>query len=68
MTKWWASLGSVRITYSLTFRGVSSNSGNSLAMHGGQGVMRIELNSTLANEEIAPVINLKHQVQSFRYP
>lgn len=67
MSKWWASLGMVKISYSVTFRGISTNNGNSLSMHGGQGVMRLELKSSLATEEIAPVVTLKHQVQPFRY-
>ena len=68
MTKWWASLGTVQINYNITFRGISStNNRNALSMHGGEGIMRLELSSNLANEDIAPVVTLKHQVQPYRY-
>lgn len=66
MAKWWASLGTVQISYTITFRGITSNNGNALSMHAGQGVMRLELKANLATEEIAPVVTLKHQVQPFR--
>lgn len=66
MTKWWASIGTVQISYSVSFRGVTSNNGNALRMHAGDGVMRLELKSNLASEEIAPVVTLKHQQQPLR--
>lgn len=66
MTKWWASLGPVQISYSVTFRGVTSNNGKALSMHAGQGIMRVELKANLNTEDVAPVVTLKHQVQSFR--
>lgn len=67
ITKWWASLGSVGVTYSLTFHGVTFNSpARELTMHSGRGVFRLELGSKLANQEIAPVVTLKHQVLPVR--
>jgi hypothetical protein len=36
-------------------------------MQAGEGIMRLELSSNLANEDIAPAVTLKHQVQSYRY-
>nr|CAH0110775.1 unnamed protein product [Daphnia galeata] len=66
MTKWWASLGTVKISYSVSFRGVTNNNGGAVSMHAGQGILRVDLKSSLANEEIAPVVTLKHQVQPFR--
>ena len=67
LTKWWASLGAVHVTYSVTFHGVTScPGGGPLVMHAAQGVFRVELCYSLANEEIAPVVTLKHQVQSVR--
>ena len=66
LTKWWASLGTVQVSYSVTFRGVVSSKGHALSMHPGEGVMRLDLQSNLGNEEIAPVVSLKHQVQSYR--
>ena len=66
MTKWWASLGTVQISYSVTFRGVTSNNGKAISMHAGQGVLRLELKAKLATEEISPIVTLKHQVQPFR--
>ena len=67
LTKWWASLGTVKISYSVSFRGVTNNNGGAVSMHAGQGIFRVDLKSSLANEEIAPVVTLKHQVQPFRY-
>lgn len=66
MTKWWASLGTVQISYSVSFRGVISNNGG-VSMHAGQGILRLDLKAYLANEEIAPVVTLKQQVQPLRY-
>jgi tripeptidyl-peptidase-2 len=67
MTKWWASLGTVQISYSVSFRGVTCNNGNAVSMHAGQGILRLDLQANLANEEIAPVATLKQQVQPLRY-
>ncbi|XP_057365075.1 tripeptidyl-peptidase 2-like [Daphnia carinata] len=66
MTKWWASLGTVQISYSVAFRGVTSDKGCAVSMHAGQGILRLDLKASLATEEIAPVVTLKHQVQPFR--
>lgn len=66
MTKWWASLGTVQISYSVAFRGVTCDMGNAVSMHAGQGVLRLDLRAHLATEDIAPVVTLKHQVQPFR--
>ena len=66
LAKWWASLGTVQITYTITFHGISSRT-SSLNMHGAKGIMRLDLESSSINEEVAPVATLTHQVQSFRY-
>lgn len=66
LTKWWASLGTVQISYSVSFRGVTSDKGSVVSMHAGQGILRLDLKASLATEEIAPVVTLKHQVQPFR--
>jgi len=65
LAKWWASLGTVQITYTITFHGISSRT-SSLNMHGAKGIMRLDLESSSINEEVAPVATLTHQVQSFR--
>ena len=67
MTKWWASLGTVQISYSVSFRGVTNNNGSAVSMLAGKGILRLDVKANLANEEIAPVVTLKHQVQPFRY-
>ena len=66
LTKWWASLGTVQISYSVSFRGITCSNGHALSMHAGEGVMRVDLSSNLGNEDISPVVTLKHQVQSYR--
>ena len=66
LAKWWASLGTVQITYTITFHGISSRT-SCLSMHGGKGIMRLDLESSSSNEEVAPVVTLTHQVQSFRH-
>ena len=65
LAKWWANIGQVDTSYTVTFHGVkpSNNSGNGLVMHGGEGIMRIELDSQLKAEEVVPEIKLKNVVQ-----
>ena len=55
LAKWWANIGQVETSYTVTFHGVkpSNNAGNGLVMHGGEGIMRIELDSQLKAEEVA---------------
>ncbi|XP_020282375.1 tripeptidyl-peptidase 2 isoform X2 [Pseudomyrmex gracilis] len=62
IAKYWANLGDMYIDYSIEFHGIRLISGN-LIMQPGDGVNRLELRSSLRNEEIAPVISLKTTVQ-----
>ena len=68
LAKWWANIGSVEAKYTVTFHGVKpgNNGDNGLVMHGGEGIMRIELDSQLKAEEVAPEIKLKNVVQVVR--
>lgn len=54
------------IDYSIEFHGIRLISGN-VIMQPGDGVNRLELRSSLRNEEIAPVISLKTTVQVVKY-
>jgi len=66
VSKWWASLGSIEIAYSLTFGGVKLGQGPAVTMHGGEGLFRMELASPLRPEEVTPEIKLKSLVQVVR--
>lgn len=66
VAKWWASLGEVDIDYSLSFYGLKPDY-PAITMHGGDGIMQVEVKSGLRHEDVAPTITLKNQVQVLRY-
>ena len=51
IAKWWANLGNVSISYSVTFHGISPDS-KSVVLHAAEGVTRIEATSPLHLEEV----------------
>ncbi|KAL4219860.1 tripeptidyl-peptidase II Tpp2 [Mactra antiquata] len=65
IAKWWANIGDVTLDYSITFHGVSCSS-NTVVMHGGEGVTRFELRSTLKTEDISPCVTFKTVTQPLR--
>lgn len=65
IAKYWANLGDILLDYTLEFHGVRLINGD-LTMQSGDGIHRLELRSSLRNEEIAPNIFLKHFVQVLR--
>ena len=65
LAKCWANLGSVEADYSVTFHGLKPSLTN-IVMHGGEGIMRLDLASGLKAEEAAPEIKLKNVVQVVR--
>ncbi|XP_014208208.1 tripeptidyl-peptidase 2 isoform X2 [Copidosoma floridanum] len=65
IAKYWANIGDVLVDYSIEFHGVRMINGG-LAMQSGDGIHRLELRSSLRNEEIVPNVTLKHFVQVLR--
>jgi len=66
LAKWWANLGTVECEYSITLHGLGPGPRRELSMHGGEGVMRLDLDSELHAEEAAPEVKLKTCVQVAR--
>ncbi|XP_015431328.1 PREDICTED: tripeptidyl-peptidase 2 [Dufourea novaeangliae] len=62
IAKYWANLGDMLIDYSIEFHGIHMINGN-LTMQSGDGINRLELRSSLRNEEVVPSISLKSSVQ-----
>jgi len=54
------------IDYSIEFHGIHMINGN-LTMLSGDGINRLELRSSLRNEEVVPNISLKTSVQVLKY-
>jgi len=65
LAKWWANLGNVEIKYNITFHGVQPSQ-REFVMHGGDGLMRVDLHAGISHEEISPEIKLKSTVQVLR--
>jgi len=66
IAKYWANLGDMVIDYSIEFHGIHMINGN-LTMLSGDGINRLELRSSLRNEEVVPNISLKTSVQVLKY-
>ena len=66
LAKWWANIGTVEVNFSVTFHGVTPSPSSNLTMHGGEGILRMELESGLKAEEVMPEIKLKNVVQVVR--
>ncbi|XP_078038479.1 tripeptidyl-peptidase 2-like [Augochlora pura] len=62
IAKYWANLGEMVIDYSIEFHGIHMINGN-LTMQSGDGINRLELRSSLRNEEVVPCVSLKSSVQ-----
>ncbi|XP_034947596.1 tripeptidyl-peptidase 2 isoform X1 [Chelonus insularis] len=65
VAKYWANLGEIYVDYDIEFHGIHVIDG-SLIMQSGDGIHRMELRSSLRNEEIVPSITLKNIVQILR--
>ncbi|KAJ8670647.1 hypothetical protein QAD02_001906 [Eretmocerus hayati] len=65
IAKYWANLGDILIDYTIEFHGIRLINGD-LTMQFGDGIHRLELRSSLRNEEVVPNISLKHSVQVLR--
>lgn len=65
VAKYWANLGDVPIDYSVSFHGVRPEC-PAITMQASDGIMSVELQSGLRNEEVAPTISLKNSVQVLR--
>ena len=67
LAKWWANIGNVECSYSVTFHGLTPEGRQQeLCFHGADSVLRMDVSSGLASEEVAPEIKLKACVQNYR--
>jgi len=66
IAKYWANLGDMFIDYTIEFHGIHMINGN-FTMQSGDGINRLELRSSLRNEEVVPSISLKTSVQILKY-
>lgn len=62
IAKYWANIGDMLVDYFIEFHGVHIINGN-LTMQSGDGINRLEVRSSLRNEEVVPSICLKSSVQ-----
>lgn len=65
VAKYWANLGDIFVDYSIEFHGLRMIGGG-LTMQPGDGYHRIELRSSLRNEDVVPSCSLKSSVQVLR--
>ncbi|XP_076397926.1 tripeptidyl-peptidase 2 isoform X1 [Megachile rotundata] len=62
VAKYWANIGDMLVDYCIEFHGIHMIDG-SLTMQAGDGINRLEVRSSLRNEEVVPSISLKSSVQ-----
>ncbi|XP_064639092.1 tripeptidyl-peptidase 2-like isoform X2 [Lineus longissimus] len=65
LAKWWASIGEVKVEYSICFHGLMPDT-RKVTLHGAEGIHRINVISTLKQEDISPSISLKNIGQILR--
>lgn len=65
LAKWWANIGIIKASYSVTFFGIEPSS-KEIVFHGADGITRLDLKSSLHSEEVQAEGKLKHSVQNFR--
>ncbi|XP_044020581.1 tripeptidyl-peptidase 2 isoform X2 [Aphidius gifuensis] len=65
IAKYWANIGDINIDYSIEFHGINVINGNFI-MQSGDGIHKLELRSSLRNEDIVPSITMKNLVQILR--
>ena len=51
LAKWWANIGAVKVSYTITFSGITPSS-KEIMFHGSDGITRIDLKSSLHQEEV----------------
>ena len=61
LAKWWANIGAVKVSYTVTFFGITPSS-KEIMFHGSDGITRIDLKSSLHLEEAQPEAKLKYSV------
>jgi len=61
LAKYWSSTSNTKLLYKIQFHGVVPHSKN-LAMYHGMGLQSVILKSGIKNEEILPVVSLKHLI------
>ncbi|XP_033096394.1 tripeptidyl-peptidase 2-like isoform X2 [Anneissia japonica] len=65
LAKWWANPGDVRVKYCVSFHSLEPSE-KSVSMHAAGGVMRLNVQSNLRQEELSPAISIKNCVQPLR--
>ena len=63
MAKWWANIGAVKVSYTVTFFGITPSS-KEIMFHGADGITRVDLKSSLHLEEAQPEAKLKYSVST----
>ncbi|GFT82599.1 tripeptidyl-peptidase 2 [Nephila pilipes] len=63
--QWWTSLESVIINYSISFRGLLPDTPG-ISMHGADGILRLDVHSSVTYEDMLPSAVLKSQVLVLR--
>ena len=67
LAKWWANIGNVECSYSVTFHGLTPEGRQQeLCFHGADSILRLDVSTGLSSEEVAPEIKLKSCVQNYR--
>ena len=64
LAKWWNNLGSVKISYTVTFYGLKPSC-NEIVLHASDCIHRLDIRSSLHSEEITPEAKLKTMIQKF---
>lgn len=65
LAKWWANLGSVKVSFTLTFYGLHIGS-KEVVFHASDSFKRIDLLSALHSEEVQVEAKLKNLVHNYR--
>lgn len=65
MAKWWANIGSINASYSITFQGILPDQ-KEVVFHGADSIARVNVTSGLHQEDVHPEAKLKCVVQNYR--
>lgn len=66
LAKYWSSSANIKLSYKLQFNGVPTQN-RSIAMYHGMGLQSVTLKPGIKNEEVQPVVLLKHIATVLKY-
>lgn len=66
LAKYWSSSSNIKLSYNLQFHGIVPHS-ESISMYHGMGLQQLTLSPGIKNEEIFPVVSLKHLITVLKY-